>query len=371
MNIYIIATICRESGALSIYNQLMNHIKDYVSDDNNFYIVIDPCMPKPNIKNVHYVETCTIGYRRFLFDFWGFERLCKKIGIIPDVVFSLNNTVPHYNNVREITYYHQPLTLYPYSFSPIKKGERNIFFFARFYYHYVKLTLKWTNIIITQTSIIKDKFSKRFSLPESQILTAFPDVEKVDVQSTRTFGYSPDTFNFVYPATIVKYKEHTTLAESLNLVRDDDVKQRIRIHLTLQKGEHAALEKLIDKYGLQQQFVYHGPMPHEQLLSMYKAADGLLFPSTIETIGLPLLEAAAFGLPVLANDMDYVKEVLRGYSGLETVPLRDYKAWGNAIIGLCQDKPHYGTYVRSESSDWPKIFQLILGNNENCDHKNG
>ena len=42
---------------------------------------------------------------------------------------------------------------------------------------------------------------------------------------------------------------------------------------------------------------------------MYKAADGLLFPSTIETIGLPLLEAATFGLPVLANELEYVNYV--------------------------------------------------------------
>lgn len=106
-------------------------------------------------------------------------------------------------------------------------------------------------------------------------------------------------------------------------------------------------------------------MPNGKLLSMYKAADGLLFPSTIEIIGLPLLEAAAFGLPVLANDLDYVKDVLKNYEGLKLVPQRDYYSWAEAILKLCNAKTRHNKYQRTGGSDWPKVLQLILGDNRN------
>jgi glycosyltransferase involved in cell wall biosynthesis len=144
-------------------------------------------------------------------------------------------------------------------------------------------------------------------------------------------------------------------------MNDCDLRSRIRIHLTIKANEREDLRKLIDAGGLQHNIVFHGPMPHEQLLSMYKASGGLLFPSIIETIGLPLLEAAAFGLPVLANNLEYVKNVLKGYDGLITVPLRDYKAWGENIAKLCKDKPRHNNYHREGGSDWPNIFKLIHG----------
>jgi len=39
-----------------------------------------------------------------------------------------------------------------------------------------------------------------------------------------------------------------------------------------------------------------------------------LFPSYIETFGLPLIEAAAFGLPIGVANEAYAHEVLKGYN---------------------------------------------------------
>ena len=73
-------------------------------------------------------------------------------------------------------------------------------------------------------------------------------------------------------------------------------------------------------------------------MGLYKNADALLFPSYIETLGLPLLEAAAFGLPVLAADVDYAHEVLKDYEGVRYIDVFDYEGWARKIkndIDLC------------------------------------
>jgi len=361
MTICLIATICKEGGALSIYNQMMGHLLCERKSGNEYIAFIDPAMPTPIIEGVRYIKYSTAGARRLLFDYFDFKRICKERKIAPDVIFSLNNTGERCGRVRQIVYYHQSLPLYKYTFSVFNSNDRGIVAFKLYFPFFVKQSLKWTDTLVVQTDIIKELFSVRFNYPLLRIKTAFPDIENVDTVSVCPYVFEEDYYNFLYPAIVVGYKEHTTIALALDSIKNFSILNKLKIHLTIKEGEHLKLQKIIKSAGLEKNFVFHGPIPHEQLLSMYKAADGLLFPSTIETIGLPLLEAAAFGLPVLANDLDYVKDVLKGYNGLTTVPLRDYKAWGEEIVRFCIDKTRYNSYQRAGGSDWPKIFKLIHG----------
>lgn len=361
MEICIIATICKETGALSIYKQMIYHLIEDRNEEYRYFVFIDPVMPKTSIEGVRYIEYATNGLNRLKFDLYDFKRICQQRGIEPDVIFSLNNTGVRYPGVRLIIYYHQGLPLYNYHFSLTDKQDRGICLFTKLYPHYVKWSLKSHTSVVVQTEIVKRLFTKRYHFPNERVFVAFPDVEKINIESVNPFEYEPNTFNFIYPATSPTYKEHVTLARALQAMNDDNLRSCIRIHLTINENEREDLRNFIYMAGLQYNIVFHGPIPHEQLFSMYKSADGLLFPSVIETIGLPLLEAAAFGLPVLANDLEYVKDVLKGYNGLTTVPLRDYKVWGERIVRFCNDKPRYNSYNRTGGSDWPKIFRLIHG----------
>jgi glycosyltransferase involved in cell wall biosynthesis len=56
--------------------------------------------------------------------------------------------------------------------------------------------------------------------------------------------------------------------------------------------------------------VFTGYMHGQELAEAYASADGFVFPSTTETLGLVLFEAMASGLPVLAADSPPTREVL-------------------------------------------------------------
>ena len=45
-------------------------------------------------------------------------------------------------------------------------------------------------------------------------------------------------------------------------------------------------------------------------MELYKCAGALIFPSASESFGLPLVEAAACGLPIVAAETDYVRDVV-------------------------------------------------------------
>ncbi|MCL6547727.1 MAG: glycosyltransferase family 1 protein [Alicyclobacillus sp.] len=58
--------------------------------------------------------------------------------------------------------------------------------------------------------------------------------------------------------------------------------------------------------------VFTGYLFGEELAQAYASADGFIFPSTTETLGLVLYEAMASGLPVMAADSPATREVLDG-----------------------------------------------------------
>jgi glycosyltransferase involved in cell wall biosynthesis len=53
-----------------------------------------------------------------------------------------------------------------------------------------------------------------------------------------------------------------------------------------------------------------GVLEHEEVLDLYLRAGALIFPSLGESLGLPLLEAARAGLPIVAAERDYVRDIV-------------------------------------------------------------
>jgi D-inositol-3-phosphate glycosyltransferase len=67
------------------------------------------------------------------------------------------------------------------------------------------------------------------------------------------------------------------------------------------RAEVARIRALVDDLGLASQVRFIEPLPHHLLSTYYRAADAVWVPSRSESFGLVALEAAACGVPVIAN----------------------------------------------------------------------
>lgn len=264
---------------------------------------------------------------------------------------------------RSVIYYHQPLPLFKYHFNWIGRGAKENIFYYYVYPQYVKLFLNKNTYVAVQTEDIKRRFLKRYGFPADRIGVYFPEVEKVVAESVDNYHYETSTYNFIYPSMGASYKEHATLVYTLRRIYDINpaIARRIRIHFTLKAEDNKEMYKQICKYHQQCNFVFHGNIPHQQVLSMMKSGDGLLFPSVIETLGLPLLEAASLGIPVVANDMDFAREVLDDYEGVSFVPVHDYEAWAAHLIRCCEKRGRYSLYTHLSDNSWERLIRHIVG----------
>lgn len=269
---------------------------------------------------------------------------------------------------RCVIYYHQPLPLYRYRFSLFGTGARSLFFYSYFYPLYVKLFINDKTYIAVQTETIKKKFSERYRFPLEKIETFFPEIKEINNDSVEEYLFEKDTYNFIYPSMGAAYKEHMTIAYAMErLYRiDENLARQIRIHFTLMQDDNKDLYNYICQHHLGENFIFHGNISHEQVLSMMKSGEGLLFPSVIETLGLPPLEAASLGTSVIANDMEYVHEVLKDYRGVSYVSVHDYDQWAEEMISCCKEKKRFTPYQAPKDDSWKRLIDYIRFNDDKC-----
>lgn len=88
-------------------------------------------------------------------------------------------------------------------------------------------------------------------------------------------------------------------------------------HLVLggQGPDEARLRHLAEELGVANRVHFTGEMPSDEVGDLLRAMDIFLFPSEAETFGLAAVEAAQSGLPMVANDIPVLREVLQTPEG--------------------------------------------------------
>ena len=361
-NIIIIATACRTSGALTIYKQFLTHLK-YCIGDNRYYIFVDPSMPKVIMDNVEFIEYDTQRYiDRILFDWKNCKKILQVKGIVADVVVSLQNTgVKCLDSHRTLIYYHQSIPFYPNKWNPFKKSERLLFYYKHVYPLFVRTSLNKKTDVVVQIPFVKKGFVKLFKFPLNKVHVLFPDIEKIDSDTIEPFDFKDQKYHLIYPATSYTYKNHIVIIEALRLIKmsNPTLLSRIVIHFTFNKDENPSIAGKVRCYQLDEVVSFDGQIEHGKLLTMCKSSKALLFPSEIETLGLPLIEAAQLGIPIIVSDMDYAKEVLVDYSGQYYVHPHDYLGWARAIENICMTDKEIIPLRQGAESSWTDFFRII------------
>jgi glycosyltransferase involved in cell wall biosynthesis len=160
------------------------------------------------------------------------------------------------------------------------------------------------------------------------------------------------SFIFCVPANLVPVKGHKYLLEACTILVQKGVKFKcIFCGDGPLKDE---LKRLIQKRGLEAHVNLYGVIPHDQLMHMYekKEVDIVILPSIttengeFEGIPVALMEAMAFGIPVISTDTGGIPELLGDGSGI-MVKEKDPKAIADSIEKL-MNNPTFYSFISGE-----------------------
>lgn len=107
------------------------------------------------------------------------------------------------------------------------------------------------------------------------------------------------------------------------------------------------VENLIKKSGLENNIIFTGEIPKDEMLAIYKLADVIALPTLHENMPLVHLESLAAGIPVVSTQLSVIKEfIVNGKNGL-LVPPRNSMALARAIIKLLGDNRLRGRLIKN------------------------
>jgi glycosyltransferase involved in cell wall biosynthesis len=160
-----------------------------------------------------------------------------------------------------------------------------------------------------QTPSVKQLLLDRGGISSDKILV-FP----FDSQINNICSGEGDKQGFVYIADGISHKNHENLIKAWSLLAQRG--RYPRLTLTLGKQDVELWARLQYDINLNKLDIGNvGYVSFAEIESLYQSAEALIFPSLNESFGLPLIEAERYGLPVIASEKDYVRDVC---SPLET-----------------------------------------------------
>lgn len=310
MNILVYNIAASETGALTVLNDFHQQIlKDKNNNINWFFVVSTPELKETkNIKVLRYPWIKKSRFHRLLFDYFFAGKILKKNKI--DKVLSLQNIIIPNTKLPQVVYIHQAIPFVEYRFKLRENWQGWIY--QNLIGSKIIKSIKKSNKVIVQTKWMKEACIKQTGVNKEKI-----DIVKFNPQIVLDKKYinTPENCkSFFYPATGSQgYKNHITILKACEILNE---KGYVDYSVTFTfKGNENKNAHILYSYAksknLNINFV--GPLLQEEVFDYY-ANSVLLFPSLIETVGLPLLEAQKAGTFILAADYPYAKEVLKQYS---------------------------------------------------------
>ena len=355
-----------EGGALAILQDCLYNFADY-GHVKKYKIValVNSCERLPKLEDIIYFEfpkAKSHYYLRFYYEYFAFNRLSKQLK--PKLWLSLHDMSPIVHAEIQAVYMHNPSpffkpTLIDWKFAPINA------LWAYIYKYIYRINIHSNNYLIVQQNWLRKEFSKMFSFPPERIIVARPEnLINHQFLISRRDGEGL-IFQFVYPAYPRVFKNFVVICEAARMLESEGVKNVI-IKLTIDGTENSYSRFIFDRYGDCKLIDFVGLLDKGKMKELYDNADCLLFPSKLETWGLPLSEYKPYNRPMIVADLPYAHESVAG-----ATKVRFFNPDNAAELATCMKSvvsgdltsfcavPYNDTDFPATNS-WKELFELLL-----------
>lgn len=360
-SIVVNATALDKSGALTILKQFLFHASKNVS--NHYLCFVPEGLDLKNYGNITFIEMPKMGWlARINWDAYKLKKYLRLNKIAPLKVISLQNTTVNVD-VPQIIYLHQPLPFSDVKLSFFKKEHFKLFLYKYFYKFFILLFAKEDTQFVVQTKWMKTALCEKSNIKHINIHVIRPDVILPYMILESHVVQVGGGHRLLYPATPLFYKNHQIILEALQLLKLGNKIKGLKFQVTFNSGEYPSFDNNAQKLGVLDYIEYLGVIPYRELIDKYLAASIVLFPSFVETFGLPLAEGANLKKMVLCSDLPFSREILHGYSRAVFLDYKNPAAWAvsiestlNKIESNCLE---CDKFEFKQPSSWNDFFKLI------------
>lgn len=307
MRIMVFDVPAESGGALSVLYDFYNECKD---DEENEYIFVVSLPELEETTNINILRFSWIkrswGHRLY-FDYFIAPKLIRKYKV--NRVLSLQNILIPHSEVYQSVFVHNALPFSDYRFS--FKEDKLLWVYQNIIGKSIMNSIKRADHVIVQTNWMKQKIIEYLNLNASIIEIKRP---KFNIEVKEKFQMTKKSLStFFYPASGVVFKNHKVIVNACLKLKEESINS-YQVIFTLNGDENQNILELYNSAKENQLPIkFIGNIQREEVLHLYSKSI-LIFPSYIETVGLPLIEAKYHGTPIISSNSEYALEVLKDYN---------------------------------------------------------
>ncbi len=314
----------------------------------------------PNVTFHEYPTIKSSWFKRLNFEY----RECRRISeeIRPHLWLAMHDMTPNVKAEVQAVYCHNPSPFYSFRAREALLDWK-FGLFTLLYRFLYRINIKSNDFVVVQQEWMRSEFQSRYGV--RNIIVAHPPVEMLSVAAqSDSFSRLDGRYRFFYPAFPRTFKNLEVILEAARILE----KTRFRsfeVWLTMAGRENRYAAKLREEYSDLTTIQWLGLLPPEEVQRRYHQADCLLFPSRLETWGLPITEFKATGKPICAADLPYAHETMGQYpkavffdpaSSEDLGKLMRAAAVGENVFAPATEYP----IAMPSARNWEELWQLLL-----------
>lgn len=265
---------------------------------------------------------------RIWIEFVGFRRHARRLA--PDLWISLHDTSPSVGKVPQVVYCHNAVPFFRIRGRDVLFQPKLLAFRAAYGWLY-RINLKRNRAIVVQQSWMRNEF-RRWTRASQDIVVAYPSSPAQTAPAHRS-ARSPGRATFLYPSLARPFKNLELVGRAVELL-ERDASWRSEVVFTVDGTENRYSAWLKRRFARCASIRFAGLQSREGMRKLYETCDCLLFPSRMESWGLPITEARQMQLPMLIADLPYAKEAVGTYEAVSFVGVDDHVALARKMLAF-------------------------------------
>jgi len=358
INIYV-------GGPLTILKECVDALERDFADDFRIIVLVHKkeLIGNEKVEIIEFERSRRSWLFRLYYEyiyFWFFSLKVK-----PYLWLSLHDITPNVSSKYKAVYCHNASMFYKMR-EWEKRFDRTFALFNRFYGYLYGINIKKNDYLIVQQDWLRTEFEQKYGI--NNVIVALPVTEQSELSGNLSANNSKHSgkFSFFYPSLARTFKNFEILGDAVKLLGERGI-DNFEINLTVDGSENLYASHIVEKYDSLAPMKFLGLQTKNGVNDLYKKADYLIFPSKLETWGLPITEFKRYDKPMFVADVNYAKETVGDYKKVNFFDPDDAgqlaELMAKAIKGVPSpyDKTSAVNYKEPFVKSWNELFKFLFG----------
>jgi glycosyltransferase involved in cell wall biosynthesis len=346
-----------EGGPLTVLRECIASAAAVLPVDYEIVALVNrsDLLNEPRVRLITIPSSKKSWFHRIYWEWFGFMRISRELK--PALWLSLHDITPRVSAARQAVYCHNPSPFYRIGLREALM-EPTFLMFNQFYALLYRVFIRRNYCVIVQQNWLREEFNKR--MKKLPIVVAHPLMPTYEKAPTHSPG---SIFIFIYPALPRVFKNIETLCKAVQILSSRGIND-FEVRLTLDGTENRYAHWLRKRYGNTTQVRFIGRQTKSEMVAQYSEADAVVFPSKLETWGLPITEARAQRRPLLVADLPYARETVGNYDLVSFFPAESPEALADHMQSMIAKKwqptgSHHADPEAPFAHDWASLWRIL------------